>query len=110
MDIEEPTRSEFVKQMSPALDSDERHRLQSLAHDLHPVVLVGQRGISEGLIENFENQLLAHELIKVKVHDADSVRPIAKRLHEETGAQLAQILGNVLLFYRPHPEEPEVLS
>lgn len=110
MDTEESTRSEFVKALSPDLESDERHRLQSLAHDLHPVVLVGQKGISEGLVENFENQLLAHELIKVKVHDADGVRRIAERLHEETGAQLAQILGNILLFYRPHPEDPEVLQ
>ena len=109
-DIDEMTRSEFVKALSPELDNDERHRLQSLAHDLHPVVLVGQHGISDGLLENFDNQILAHELIKVKVHDADSVRPMAKKLHEESGAQLAQILGNVLLFYRPHPEEPEVLT
>ncbi len=107
--MEEMTRSDFVQSLGPELTSEQRHELKSLAHDLHPVVLVGQRGISDGLIENFENQILAHELIKVKVHDDAMVRPVAERLHEETGAQLAQIVGNVLVFYRPHPDEPEVL-
>jgi len=110
MDTRESTRSEFVKSLSPNLTSDQRHDLQSQGHDLHPVVLVGQKGITDGLVENFENQLLAHELIKVKVHDAESLRPVAERLHEETDAQLVQILGNVLLFYQPHPEDPEDLS
>lgn len=109
MDDEEMTRSEFFRALSPELDSDDRHALQSLGHDLDPVVLVGQRGISDGLIENFDNQLDAHELVKVKVHGGDMIREVARRLHEETGAQLAQIIGNVLLFYREHPEEPELL-
>jgi len=108
--MEEMTRSDFVKSLSPDLTSDARHQLKSLAQELHAVVLVGQRGISEGLVENFENQLLAHEVIKVKVHDDGMVRPVAEKLHEETGAQLVQIVGNNLVFYRPHPEEPEVLA
>jgi len=104
------TRSEFARELSPTLSSDERERLKSLGQELHAVVLVGDRGISEGLIENVDNQLRAHELIKVKVHHDEMVRPAARKLHEETGAQLVQSIGNALLFYRPHPDDPELLE
>lgn len=105
---EEMTRGELVRSLSPELTSDQRRDLRAMGHDLHPVVLVGRRGISEGLVENFEDQLLAHELIKVKVHEAPDIPRTAVALHEQTGAQLAQSIGNVLLFYRAHPEEPEI--
>lgn len=107
---ESSTRSEFARALSPDLSNAEREELKSLGQELDPVVLVGDRGVSENLIENFENQLLAHELIKVKVHHGEMVRPVARRLHEETGAQLVQSIGNALLFYSPHPDEPELLT
>ena len=98
----------LVHRLSPELTGKQRRHLRSRGHSLHPVVLVGQRGISENLIENFEAQILAHELIKVKVHDAGALEEVAEKLHEATGAQLAQKIGNMLLFYKPHPEEPQI--
>jgi RNA-binding protein len=108
-DDDELTRSEFAQALCPELDNSQRQRLKGLGQDLDPVVLVGDRGISDNLIENFENQLLAHELIKVKVHDNNMIRPVARQLHEATDAQLIQSIGNALLFYKAHPEEPELL-
>lgn len=109
MSRETKTRSEFVRELSPDLSNDQRQRLQSMAHDLHPLVLVGQNGVGEGLVENFENQLLAHELIKVKVHGGDRMRSVARQLCEATDAQLVQSIGNILLFYQRHPEDPQIL-
>lgn len=103
------TRSEFARDLSPELSSSDRETLKSLGQELHAVVLVGDRGVSENLIENFENQLRAHELIKVKVHEGEMVRPVARELHEATGAQLVQTIGNALLFFEAHPEDPELL-
>jgi RNA-binding protein len=98
----------LVERLSPDLIGDQRRHLRSLGHSLDPVVMVGQRGISENLIENFEAQILAHELIKVKVHEADAMDTVAEELHKATGAQLAQKIGKMLLFYKPHPEQPKI--
>ncbi len=98
----------LVQRLSPNLDGKARRHLRSLAHDLNPIVLVGQKGISEGLIENFEAALLAHELVKVKVHDAGAIEETAEAFHAATDAQLAQHIGKMLIFYKPHPEEPKI--
>lgn len=98
----------LVQRLSPGLSGKQRRHLRSEGHSLDPVVMVGQRGISENLIENFEAQILAHELIKVKVHEPGAMAEVAEQIHEKTGAQLAQKIGKMLLFYKPHPEQPKI--
>ena len=98
----------MVSRLSPRLTGKQRRYLRGLAHDLKPIVLVGQRGLSEGLIENFEAALLAHELVKVKVHEGDGLVEVAEAFYEATEAQLAQRIGFTLIFYKPHPENPTI--
>ncbi len=70
--------------------------------------MVGQKGISENLLDNVEQALLAHELIKIKVHDSSLMDDAATSIHAHTGAQLVQRIGKMLIFYRPHPETPTI--
>ncbi len=98
----------MIRDLSSRLTGEQRRYLRGLAHDLNPVVLVGQRGISDNLIENVEAALLAHELIKVKVHGGDEIAAVAQTLRERTGAQIAQHIGHILVLYKPHPEDPEI--
>lgn len=102
------SKTGLVRRLSPRLTGEQRRFLRTKAHELDPVVLVGQRGISEGLIDNFRNALRAHELVKVKVHGGDGLVETAERFYDETGAQLAQQIGHCLVFYKPHPEDPEI--
>jgi RNA-binding protein len=98
----------LVEELSPDLTGNQRRHLRSLAHSLKPVVLVGQRGVSDPLIENLDQQLLAHELVKVKVHGGDEIEEVARQLHEGVEAALVQWIGNMLVYYRPHPEKPTI--
>lgn len=90
------------------LTGRQRRYLRSLGHDLSPIVHVGQRGISENLLENVEAGLLAHELIKIKVLDGDMIDEAAEAICEACGAHLAQKIGKTLLIYRAHPKEPVI--
>ena len=99
----------LVQRLSPKLTGKQRRHLRSLAHPLKPIVLVGHRGVTENLIENVEAALLAHELIKVKVHEGEDIEAVAEQIHEQTRAQLAQKIGHTLVFYRPHPKEPKIV-
>ena len=98
----------LVEELSPGMTGKQRRHLRALAHDLNPVVMVGQKGITAGLVEQVEAQILAHELIKVKVHDADEMDEVARQLHVATGASLVQSIGKNLIFFKPHPEEPAI--
>jgi RNA-binding protein len=98
----------LVKELSPELEGNQRRFLRSKGHELDPVVLVGQRGVNENLVGNFEDALEAHELVKVKVHNKDAIPRVAESLHESTDAQLAQQIGNMLLFYRENSEDPNI--
>ncbi|MEC9442764.1 MAG: ribosome assembly RNA-binding protein YhbY [Myxococcota bacterium] len=91
-----------------SLNNAQRRFLRGLGHQLNPIVQVGQRDISENLIANVEAGLKAHELIKVKVHDGDRLDETAERLCKETGAEVVQKIGKVLLLWRRNKEEPKI--
>lgn len=108
MTSDDASNASLVSRFSPRLTGAQRRYLRGLAHDLKPVVLVGQHGMSENLIENVRDALLAHELIKVKVHGGDGLAEAAEAIYEATDAQLAHKIGFTLVFYKPHPDKPTI--
>jgi RNA-binding protein len=85
-----------------------RKALRAAGHHLSPVVQVGKEGVTEAVLRQLDAQLLAHELVKVKVgtESPEDRFEAAGRLGEAAGAQVAQILGRTVLVYRRHPERP----
>jgi RNA-binding protein len=86
-----------------------RKALRAAGHHLSPVVQVGKEGVSEAVLHQLDEQLLAHELVKVKVgtESPEDRFEAAERFASEAGAQVAQILGRTVLVYRKHPEKPK---
>ncbi|MBA0014607.1 MAG: RNA-binding protein [Nitrosomonadaceae bacterium] len=84
-----------------------RHALRALAHSLSPIVMIGEAGLSENVINELDRGLRSHELIKVKVLDGD--RQVRGVLIEEICQRLeaapVQHIGKILVIYRPKPEE-----
>ena len=72
---------------------------------------VGRDGIDDGVVAAIEQALVDHELVKVKLGEAaeldrhDAAAAIARR----TGSEVAQVLGNTLLLYRPDPDDPAIV-
>lgn len=85
----------------------QRRALKALAHALSPVVMIGEAGLSAGVIKELEQSLKSHELIKVKVFS--DARETRETMLEEICQQLAaapvQHIGKILVIYRPKPEE-----
>ncbi len=86
-----------------------RKYLRGLAHPLKPVVQVGEAGVSDEVIGQIETQLLAHELIKVRMREPDNKKAMAKDLAERSGAELCGLLGHTAILYRAHPDEPTIV-
>ncbi len=86
-----------------------RKTLRAAGHHLSPVVQVGKEGVTAALLEQLDEQLGAHELVKVKIgtESPEDRYEAADRLGAVVGAQVAQILGRTVLVYRKHPEKPK---
>lgn len=89
-------------EISPA----RRAELRAAAHGLHPVVSISQKGLSPAVLSEIERSLKAHELIKIRVFEAD--RDVRAGWLEEIcnglGAIAVQHIGKLLVIWRENPE------
>ena len=88
------------------LTGKQRRELRALGHHLEPVVIVGQSGVSEGIIGAVNQALQDHELIKVKLNEGpDERHDAAEKLAEGSGAHLVQLLGRTVLLFKKRDED-----
>jgi len=78
-------------------------KLRGLAHHLKPVLMVGQHGITDKLLNELEIVLNTHELIKVTISSAerDDRTAVTRELCDKSGAELVQKIGKISVLYRP---------
>ncbi|MGE5027764.1 MAG: YhbY family RNA-binding protein [Betaproteobacteria bacterium] len=84
--------------------------LRAQAHSLHPVVTIGDAGLSEAVMKETGRSLASHELIKIKSHSGDKalresqMKEICDTLH----AAPVQHIGKILIVYKP-AEKPKLV-
>jgi RNA-binding protein len=90
------------------ITSLERRALRAKAHHLHPVVAIGQHGLTPSVIREIDVNLRAHELIKVRAFS--NIRgerdAMLGQICAKLGAAPVQHIGKLLILWRPAPEEP----
>ena len=95
-----------------ALTQSQKKTLKSKGHALKPVVMVGDKGLTDAVLAEVAAALEHHELIKVQVRVGDrEVRDeIIETIRAKTSSNLVQRIGNIALLYKRHPEKPKVLG
>lgn len=90
------------------LSPKKRQALKAQAHQLDPVVLLGAQGLSDAVLREIDRALTAHELIKVRVRvdDRDERERITAAIADGLAAARVQVIGKLLVLYRPRPDEP----
>jgi RNA-binding protein len=85
------------------LARDARLALRSQAHHLDPVVLLGANGLTNAVLHEIDRALNDHELIKVRVpsDDREELESIYAEVAEKLGAARVQMIGKLLIFWRP---------
>ena len=93
------------------LSESQKKYLRGLGHDRKPLIMVGDAGLSESLLVEFESTLAHHELIKVRVRvgDRKARDAIIGEMCEKSGAALVQRVGNMALLYRENPEKKKIV-
>ena len=96
------------------LTSIQAKYLRGLAHALKPVVFIGQKGLSEGLVKSVSDAFQQHELIKAKFIDfkeKEQKKEIALAIENQTDSQIAGMIGHIAIFYKQHrdPEKRKII-
>jgi RNA-binding protein len=90
-----------------AMELNERQKkhLRRLGHALHPIVMLGHAGLTDGVAAEMDRALRDHELVKARGPAGDrAARDQAfAGLARRTASTLVQRIGNVGLFFRPDP-------
>jgi RNA-binding protein len=96
--------------MNP-LTPELRRELRAKAHHIHPVVSVGHHGLTPSVMKEIDVNLLAHQLIKVRVFaDERAAREaMLERICTTLDASPVQHIGKLLVVWRraPPPENAE---
>lgn len=94
------------------LTEAQKKRLRTRAHDLKPVVMVGQQGLKPTVLEEISGALDFHQLIKVKLNvgDRDLRDEILAQILQYSQAQLVQRIGNIGVLYRRNPDRPDLFK
>ena len=83
----------------------QRKHLRGLAHHVKPVVHVGKNGVTDPVLQEVEEALDYHELIKVKLVDPQGrKKELAAELASRSGSTRVGLVGNIVTLYRQHPD------
>jgi putative YhbY family RNA-binding protein len=89
------------------IDSDQRRALRAQAHHLKPVVMIASKGLTPAVLAEIDRALTAHELIKIRVSGVErAVRAqYLETICDTLDCAPVQMLGNLLVVWRPNPEK-----
>jgi len=93
-----------------ALTGKQRRHLRALGHPLTPVAQIGKSGLTDAFVAAVDQALATHELVKLRLLPAAELdrHTAADELAARTGAEVAQVLGQTILLYRPDPDDPRI--
>lgn len=86
--------------------------LRTIAHALHPLVTIADKGLTDNVMQEIGRALRDHELIKIRVLAGDRIerKTLIDSVCEQQQATLVQRIGHVAVLYRANPEPDPALS
>ena len=84
------------------LSEKQKKHLRRLAHPLHPLVMLGNAGLTDAVVGELDRALADHELVKVsaRVGERTTRDATLEELARRTQASMVQRIGHVGVFYR----------
>jgi RNA-binding protein len=94
-----------------ALSEKQKKQLRRLAHPMNPIVMLGNAGLTDGVVNELERALADHELVKVaaRVGDREARNAVLDILALRTRSELVQRIGHVGVFYRTSASLPKIV-
>lgn len=89
------------------MTSKQRAYLKGIAMDTSAILQIGKSGLTPDITKAADEALEARELIKLHVlkNCEEEGISIGRMLAERTHAELVQVIGNMIVLYRPAKQE-----
>lgn len=90
-----------------SLSPEKFKQLKQQAHALHPIVLLGAKGLTDAVQKEIDVALNAHELIKVRLNAPDHATrdEMIKAICDIQHAELIVQIGHLIAIYRKRVDE-----
>ena len=84
--------------------------LRSLCHSLHPIVMIGQKGLTPEVLKELEIALDHHELVKIKVaiDDREARKAMIENICEQSHSESVQVIGKTVSVFRRNEKKPVI--
>jgi len=84
--------------------------LRGLCHSLNPVVMIGQKGLTDEVLSELEIALDHHELVKIKIaiDDREARKELVNSICEQSQSESIQVIGKTVSVYRQNKEKPVI--
>src|SRR5690606_25843290 len=91
------------------ITSQTRSALRAAAHPLKPVVMIGDKGLTDGVMQEIDRNLSAHGLIKVRVSGDDRAERdvLLNQICETLDCAPVHHLGKIFILFRPTESDPK---
>ncbi|MCX5775788.1 MAG: YhbY family RNA-binding protein [Firmicutes bacterium] len=92
------------------LNNKQKNLLKGRSNILKPMYQIGKKELSNAALQMLDKALIAHELIKIQVLKAVEapLMEIALDLASNLHADVIQVIGRVIVLYRPNPIKPKI--
>ena len=96
----------------PKLTGPQLRHLRGLGHHLADLAMIGKEGITPNLVKAVQDNLVAHELVKIRIQDTCPLerKEAVEQLALAAVAAVVQIIGKTALLYRPNPDRDAELK
>ena len=94
------------------INTREKKTLRQIAHHLASVIIVGDQGVTEGVLTETDRALKDHELIKVRlaIGDRETRTAAGAQIAASCNAEIVQRIGKILILFRSNPRANPKLS
>ncbi|MBE9564161.1 MAG: ribosome assembly RNA-binding protein YhbY [Proteobacteria bacterium] len=81
--------------------------LRAKCHELKAVIMLGQKGLTEEVLNELEIALTHHELVKIKlsVDDRDARKQMIATICDKSNSEEVQSIGKTLSVYRVNSDK-----
>lgn len=89
------------------LRGKQKRFLRAEAHDMNPLFQIGKNGMTEEMIQEFEDALEKRELMKVQLLQNTMWEPkeVAEFIENHSDILVVQVIGKVLVLFKPSSKE-----
>lgn len=98
----------LINPVQPQLNTAQKKFLKGIAHGLNPVVMIGANGLTDAVIQELDQALSHHELVKIKIaaDERSERKAMIEQMTKQTQAQSLQAIGKIVVLLRVNIDSP----